>query len=85
MSLTDTHKHEIQNMNYGRSLWSKIRYILEEFVSGYDRSMESDLTFMLESLGPKVYNRFMDGIVKDDNKIIQEFIAECEELVKELD
>jgi hypothetical protein len=47
--------------------------------------MESDLTFMLESLGPKVYNRFMDGIDKDDNKIIQEFIAECEELVKELD
>lgn len=85
MGITDVHKHEIQNMNYGRALWSKIRYLLEEFVSGYDRSMESDLTFMLESLGPKIYNRFMDGIVKDDNKIIQEFIAECEELVKELE
>ena len=84
MGITDVHKHEIQNMNYGRSLLSKIRYILEEFVSGYEPSMESDLTFELEALGPKVYNRYMDGIVNDSNKVIQEFIAKCEEIVKHL-
>lgn len=84
MGITDVHKHEIQNMNYGRSLWSKIRYILEEMVDGYDPSMENDLTFELEGLGPKVYNRYMDGIVKDDNKIIGEFIKKCEEIVKTL-
>ena len=84
MGVTDVHKHEIQNMNYGRALWSKIRYFLEEFVSGYDPSMENDLTFELEGLGPKVYNRYMDGIVNDDNKVIQEFIAKCEEIVESL-
>jgi len=84
MGMTDTHKHEIQNMNYGRTLWSKIRYFLEEFVDGYEPSMESDLTFELESLGPKVYNKYMDGIVNDDNKIIGEFVAKCEEIVKSL-
>jgi len=84
MGMTDTHKHEIQNMNYGRTLWSKIRYFLEEFVDGYEPSMESDLTFELEGLGPKVYNRYMDGIVNDDNKIIGEFVAKCEEIVRSL-
>jgi hypothetical protein len=84
MSITDVHKHEIQNMNYGRSLLSKIRYFFEEFVDGYHPSMENDLTFELEGLGPKVYNRYMDGIVNDDNKIIGEFIKKCEEIVKTL-
>jgi hypothetical protein len=84
MGITDVHKHEIQNMNYGRALWSKIRYLLEEFVSGYDTSMENDLAFELEGLGPQVYNKFMDGIVSDNNKIIQEFIAKCEEIVEHL-
>jgi hypothetical protein len=84
MNITDVHKHEIQNMNFGRSVVSKIRYILEEFVSGYDPSMESDLTFQIEALGPKIYNRYMDGIVNDSNKIIREFIAKCEEIVESL-
>ena len=84
MNVADTHKHEIQNMNYGRFLWSKIRYFLEEFVDGYDSNMESDITMMIEDLPAKEYNRFMDGIVNDDNKIIAEFIKFCEDSVKEL-
>jgi hypothetical protein len=84
MNVADTHKHEIQNMNYGRFLWSKVRFFLEEYVSGYDPSMESDLTMMIENLPAKEYNRFMDGIVNDDNKIIGEFIKFCEDAVKEL-
>jgi hypothetical protein len=84
MDVADTHKHEIQNMNYGRFLWSKIRYFLEEFVNGYEPSMESDLNMMIEALPASEYNKYMDGIVNDDNKIIGEFIAFCEEAVKEL-
>jgi hypothetical protein len=84
MGVTDTHKHEIQNMNYGRELWSKIRFFLEEYVDGYDRSMESDLAFELDALDPKEFNRFMDGIVTDNNKSISDFIKVCEEIVKDL-
>ena len=84
MDIADTHKHEIQNMNYGRFLWSKIRFFLEEYVNGYDPSMESDVTMMIEDLPENEYNRFMDGIVKDDNKIIGEFIKFCEEAVGDL-
>lgn len=84
MGITDTHKHEIQNMNYGRDILSKIRFFLEEYVDGYDRSMESDLAFELDGLDPKEFNRLMDGIVRDDNKAINDFIKVCEEIVKDL-
>jgi hypothetical protein len=84
MGVTDTHKHEIQNMNYGRGLWSKIRFFLEEYVTGYDSSMESDLTFELGKLDPKEFNRYMDGFVKDDNAAINDFITACEKIVQYL-
>jgi hypothetical protein len=84
MGITDTHKHEIQNMNYGRDVLSKIRFFLEEYVTGYDISMESDLAFELDGLDPKEFNRLMDGIVRDDNKAINDFIKVCEEIVKDL-
>lgn len=84
MGITDTHKHEIQNMNYGRDVLSKIRFFLEEYVDGYDISMESDLAFELDGLDPKEFNRLMDGIVRDDNEAINDFIKVCEEIVKDL-
>jgi hypothetical protein len=84
MGITDTHKHEIQNMNYGRPLLSKIRFYLEEYVTGYDSSMESDLTFELGNLDPKEFNRYMDGFVNDDNDAINDFIKTCEKIVKYL-
>ena len=84
IDVADTHKHEIQNMNYGRFLISKIRYFLEEMVDGYEPSMESDIFMMIESLPETEYNKFMDGIVKDDNKIIEQFIKFCEDAVNEL-
>jgi hypothetical protein len=82
MTMTDTHKHEIQNMNYGRQLTAKIEYIFNEFVDGYEPELERDLVSVLESMGPRVYNRLMDGIVNDDQKIINEFINLCEEIIE---
>jgi hypothetical protein len=82
MSLTDTHKHEIQNMNYGRYIQAKLRFILEELVDGYDPSMERDLITVLEGMGPSVYNKYMDGIISDNQKITNEFIALCEKIIE---
>jgi len=81
MMMTDTHKHEIQNMNYGRQLTAKIEFIFNEYVDGYEPSLERDLISVLEGMGPKVYNRLMDGIVNDNQKIINEFINLCEEII----
>jgi hypothetical protein len=82
MSVTDTHKHEIQNMNYGRQLTAKIEFIFNEFVDGYDSEYQRDLITVIEGMGPKVYNRLMDGIVNDNQKVIDEFIKLCEDILK---
>jgi hypothetical protein len=82
MSLTDTHKHEIQNMNFGRQLTAKIEFIFNELVEGYEPSLQRDLITVIEGMGPRVYNRLMDGIVNDDQKVINEFINLCEEILK---
>lgn len=82
MSLTDTHKHEIQNMNFGRELTAKIETIMDLYVDGYEPELQRDLVSVLEGMGPKVYNRLMDGIVNDNQKIINEFIELCEEIIK---
>ena len=81
MSITDTHKHEIQNMIYGRELTAKIEFIFLEYVEGYEPDLQRDLISVLEGMGPKVYNRLMDGIVDDNQKIINEFIKLCEEII----
>jgi hypothetical protein len=33
-------------------------------------------------MGPKVYNRLMDGIVNDNQKVIDEFIKLWEDILK---
>jgi hypothetical protein len=92
MKLHDsTEDNEIQ-AQLNQKDWNKIRAndswgifkIMSEFVNGYEPSMESDLNMMIEALPASEYNKYMDGIVNDDNKIIGDFIAFCEEAVKEL-
>ena len=46
-----------------------------ELVDGYDPSMERDLITVLEGMGPSVYNKYMDGIISDNQKITNEFIC----------
>lgn len=84
-STTDVHKHEIKNMNYGRALVNKIREILNNRVDGYEPSMESHLIMSLEqTLNPKEFNELMDGIVRNDDKVIIKFIVKCERIVREM-
>jgi hypothetical protein len=84
-STTDVHKHEIKNMNYGRALVNRIREILNKDVKGYSHDMEPHLISELESeLTPKEFNEIMDGIVKNDQKMILKFVVKCERIVKDL-
>lgn len=84
-STTDVHKHEIKNMNYGRAIVNRIREILNNKVKGYTPDMEPHLMSELEDeLSPKEFNEIMDGIVKNDDKKILNFIVKCERIVKEL-
>jgi hypothetical protein len=69
-------------MNYGRQLTAKIEFIFNEFVDGYESEYQRDLITVIEGMGPKVYNRLMDGIVNDNQKVIDEFIKLCEDILK---
>lgn len=81
---TDTHKHEIQNMNYGRAIVNKMRQILSNKVNGYKPYMEVHIVSDLDMLPETEFNQIMDGIVQDDQQMITKFVIFAEKVVKEL-
>lgn len=81
---TDTHKHEIQNMNYGRAIVNKMRQILSNQVKGYKPYMEVHIVSELDMLPENEFNEIMDGIVQNNQKAIIKFAVMAEKIVKEL-
>ena len=80
----DTHKHEIQNMNYGREIVSRMRGILGRRVNGYLPYMEIQISTQMDMLPEDKYNEYMDAIVNNDNDGILGFIIFAEKIVKQL-
>lgn len=81
---TDTHKHEIQNMNYGREIVNRMRGILSNRVKGYLPYMEIQISTQMDMLPEDKYNEFMDAIVNNDENGIIRFIVFAENIVKQL-
>jgi len=81
---TDTHKHEIQNMNYGREIVNRMRGILAKKVKGYLPYMEIQISTQMDMLPEDKYNEYMDAIVNNDNDGILGFIIFAEKIVKQL-
>ena len=84
MGITDTHKHEIQNMNYGREIVNRMRGILAKKVKGYLPNMEIQISTQMDMLPEDKYNEYMDAIVNNDNDGILGFIIFAEKIVKQL-
>ena len=81
---TDTHKHEIQNINYGREIVNRMRGILAKRVKGYLPNMEIQISTQMDMLPEDKYNEYMDAIVNNDNDGILGFIIFAEKIVKQL-
>jgi len=81
---TDTHKHEIQNMNFGREVVNRMRGILSRRVKGYLPYMEIQISTQMDMLPEDKYNEFMDAIVNNDENGIIRFIIFAEKIVKQL-
>jgi hypothetical protein len=81
---TDTHKHEIQNMNYGRQLVNVMRGILGTKVKGYKPYMEIHISTQMDNLPEDEYNEFMDAIVNNDTQGINEFVKFAQNIVNQL-
>lgn len=81
---TDTHKHEIKNMNYGRELVNRMRSILSNKVNGYKPYMEIHISTQMDNLPEDEYNELMDAIVNNDNQGINKFVKFSENIVRQL-
>ena len=80
---TDTHKHEIQNMNFGRRLVNVMRGILSK-INGYKPYMEIHISTQMDNLPEDEYNKFMDAIVNNDTQGINEFVKFAQNIVNKL-
>ena len=90
MSVTDSHKHEIKNMNYGRGLIEQLRSLWDIGCEGYSRDIESDLILMLaqefddKPNGTEKYNEMMLGVFKNDRTQINKFLDLSQEIIDDL-
>jgi hypothetical protein len=80
---TDTHKHEIQNMNFGRQLVNVMRGILSK-INGYLPYMEVQISTNMDMLPEDTYNEYMDAIVNNDKDGIRRFVIFAEKIVNQL-
>jgi hypothetical protein len=85
LKVTDTHKSEIQNMNYGRSIVRKLREFLSDNVKGYEPYMEVHIVTELESLPENEFNEIMDGFLRDDDKAFKKLKRISEDVINELE
>lgn len=90
MSVADSHKHEIKNMNYGRALIEQLRFLWDMECEGYSRDIESDLILMLSQEfedkpnGTEEYNNMMLGVFKNDKKQINKFLDLSQEIIDDI-
>lgn len=84
LKTTDTHKGEIQSMNYGRFIVRKMREFLGDNVSEYQPSMEVNIVNELESLPEREFNELMDGFLNNEQAAYNKLKRLAEDVIKDL-
>jgi hypothetical protein len=84
LKTTDTHKGEIQSMNYGRFIVRKMREFLGDNVSEYQPSMEVNIVNELESLPETEFNELMDGFLNNEQAAYNKLKRLAEDVIKDL-
>lgn len=84
LKTTDTHKGEIQSMNYGRFIVRKMREFLGDNVSEYQPSMEVNIANELESLPEREFNELMDGFLNNEQAAYNKLKRLAEDVIKDL-
>jgi hypothetical protein len=79
----DTHRHEIQNMNFGREMVNRLRSIFSS-VKGYQPTMEITISSQMDTLHEDEYNEYMDAVANQDKEGIQKLKNFVEGIVKRL-
>lgn len=68
LKLTDTHKGEIQSMNYGRQLLSKLRDLLAD-INEYEIEMEPEVTYYMMKMPEPQFLQLWDEIVSGNDSV----------------
>lgn len=68
VKMTDTHKGEIQSMNYGRELVSKLRDLLAD-INEYEIEMEADVTHFMMKMPETQFLQLWDEIISGNNSV----------------
>jgi hypothetical protein len=84
LKTTDTHKGEIQSMNYGRFIVRKMREFLGDNVSEYQPSIEVNIVNELESLPEREFNELMDGFLNNEQAAYNKLKRLAEDVIKDL-
>ena len=84
---TDTHKHEIKGMIWGREVSSKVFYLWNEMVDGYESWMDTAIETQFNRLANdnvEEYNNMMYGLLDNNQKAIKEFIGISQKIVNSI-
>lgn len=68
LKITDTHKGEIQKMNYGRQLLEKLRDLLAD-ISEYEIEMEADVTYYMMNMPETQFLQLWDDIISGNDSV----------------
>jgi hypothetical protein len=68
VKLTDTHKGEIQSMNYGRQLLSKLRDLLAD-INEYEIEMEPEVSHYMMRMPEAQFLQLWDDIVSGNESV----------------
>lgn len=68
LKLTDTHKGEIQSMNYGRQLLSKLRDLLAD-INEYEIEMEPEVTHFMMTMPEAQFLQLWDDIIAGNDSV----------------
>jgi hypothetical protein len=68
VKLTDTHKGEIQSMNYGRELVSKLRDLLAD-INEYEIDMEAEVTHHMMKMPETQFLQLWDEIISGNTSV----------------
>ena len=84
LKTTDTHKSEIQSMNYGKFIIRDMKDFFAKEVPSYQPIMFVHIANEIDSLPAREFNELMDGLVKEEKSALDKLKRLAEDVIKDL-
>lgn len=84
LKTTDTHKGEIQSMNYGKAIIRVMKDFFAKEIPSYQPIMFVHIANEIDSLPAREFNELMDGLVKEEKSALDKLKRLAEDVIKDL-